>query len=86
MNCPNCNADWRRTELLGEASHGGGYRVLCHVCGNEWDDVQASHGDRETLRRKDRAAAAALSPKPRKWWHRLFGDVLGPREALTDEQ
>jgi len=46
-DCPNCSAGWIATELTGEAHHGGGYHILCHVCGHEWDDPTASHGARE---------------------------------------
>ena len=44
--CPECGADWRLTELVAEANHGGGYRVRCHDCDHEWDDPKASHGAR----------------------------------------
>jgi predicted Zn finger-like uncharacterized protein len=54
--CPNCGADWRRTELVKAANRGGGYRVRCHECGHEWDDLYASHGERETLRRAGRSS------------------------------
>jgi hypothetical protein len=51
-SCPRCHAPWERTELTGEAHHGGGYRVHCHECDHEWDDRNASHGDRQTARRE----------------------------------
>lgn len=51
-SCPLCDADWQRTELTGEARRGGGYRVLCHVCGHTWDDLQASYIAREDARRR----------------------------------
>lgn len=50
--CPNCGAPWQRTELLSEARRGGGYRVLCHVCEHEWDDMHASHAARDTASRQ----------------------------------
>lgn len=49
--CPTCGAPWTEIELTGEARHGGGYHVLCHRCGAEWDDPKASHGEREARRR-----------------------------------
>ena len=52
--CPGCDAEWTRTEIMGEARHGGGYHLRCHVCGHEWDDVHASHHERETAHRRMR--------------------------------
>lgn len=50
--CPHCGAPWHRTEMTGEARHGGGYRLLCHECGHKWDDVHASHHVREDEHRR----------------------------------
>jgi uncharacterized Zn finger protein len=51
-NCPNCGANWTKTELIAEANRGGGYRVECHECGHKWDDPQESHHERETARKE----------------------------------
>lgn len=51
--CPECGAHWRRTELIGEAIEGGGYHVVCHGCGHQWDDVDASHGARAEERKAE---------------------------------
>lgn len=57
--CPNCHADWRDTELVGNARSGGGYRCCCHICGHEWDDRHASH-----IERRERRAAGATRQEP----------------------
>lgn len=49
--CPECGADWRKTELTGNARRGAGYHVLCHTCDYHWDDPDASYIQREITRR-----------------------------------
>lgn len=51
QTCPACDAPWQRTEMVGAARRGGGYRLRCHDCDHEWDDPNASHGQREAERR-----------------------------------
>jgi hypothetical protein len=52
--CPFCYGSWTRTEIMGAARHGGGYHMRCSQCGQEWDDVGASHAQRETLHRRQK--------------------------------
>lgn len=51
--CPNCGLSWPRSSLVGEVSRDDGYRIQCGNCGHEWDDRDASHGERETRRRAE---------------------------------
>jgi hypothetical protein len=55
--CPFCFAHWTQTEILGEARHGGGYRLTCNECHHEWDDLHASHASREEQRREEEGSA-----------------------------
>ena len=75
--CPRCSADWRRTELMGAARRGGGYRVHCHVCGHEWDDVHASHGRRETAMRREAALGKTVVDLHPPLWRRVLNRALG---------
>ena len=69
--CPECGADWRLTELVGEANEGGGYRVRCDDCGHEWDDPKASHADRVP----DAVTAAFITrAEVLKAYHDEYGD------------
>lgn len=41
--------------MVSAAHRGGGYHLLCHACGHEWDDRHASHHAR---------AAASVNHEP----------------------